>query len=321
VPGARPTEAAVIQAPASTGSAAPILFGVATPGGPSSLADLDAFERHAGKRVGLYLYYKSFAYGRFEPVQADAIRARGALPAITWEPWEPTGTANQPPYALQRVTSGAYDDYIRQWATDIKRWRHPLLLRFAHEMNGDWYPWCEGVNGNRPGDYVAAWRHVRRIFGSVGATNASWVWNPYVRLPGSALLGSFYPGDRYVDCVGLDGYNWGSTRAGSSWQSFTETFEASMAELRDITDKPLVIGEVATTEVGGDKAAWIKDFFGCLKRNPAIRAFVWFNFEKESDWRIESSAAATAAFAAGISDPRFGGRPEHALAPGAVCSA
>jgi beta-mannanase len=307
VPGVRPTEATVIQAPASTATPAPILFGVATPGGPSSLADLDTFEQRAGKRVGLYVYYASFAYSRFKPAHADAIRARGALPEITWEPWEPTGTANQPSYALQRIRSGAYDDYIRHWATDIKRWRHPLLLRFAHEMNGDWYPWCEGVNGNRPGDYVAAWRHVRELFRAEGAANARWVWNPYVRLPRSAPLASFYPGDEYVDGVGLDGYNWGSTRLGSSWQSFAETFEGSVAELRDITDKPMMIGEVASTEVGGDKAAWIKDFFGCLKRNPAIRAFVWFNFDKESDWRIESSAAATAAFAAEIADPRIGG--------------
>jgi hypothetical protein len=310
--GARPTEPAVIQAPTFTGRPAPILVGVATPGGPSSLAELDTFEQHAGKRVGLYVYYANFAYSRFEPAQADAIRARGALPEITWEPWEPTGTADQPAYALQRLSSGAYDDYIRQWATDIKTWRHPLILRFAHEMNGDWYPWCEGVNGNRPGGYVAAWRHVRAIFRAEGATNARWVWNPYVRLPGSAPIASFYPGDGDVDWVGLDGYNWGSTRSGSSWQSFAEIFEASMAELRDITDKPTMIGEVASTEVGGDKAAWINDFFGCLERNPTIRGFAWFNFDKESDWRIESSAAAAAAFAAGIADPRFGGGPEQA---------
>jgi hypothetical protein len=299
--GARPDEAALTRTQASMGSPAPVLFGVATPGGPS-LVDLDAFERVAGKRVGLYLYYESFAYSRFEPTQADAIRARGALPEITWEPWNPTGTANQPGYGLQSITSGAYDDYIRQWATDIRAWRHPLLVRFAHEMNGDWYPWCEGVNGNRLGDYVAAWRHVHRIFRAAGTTNAKWVWTPYVRLPGSAPLASFYPGDRFVDWVGLDGYNWGSTRPGSAWQTFAEIFGPSLAELRDITDKPLMIGEVASTEIGGDKAAWMNDFFDGLKRNPAIRAFAWFNFDKESDWRIESSEAATAAFAAGIAD-------------------
>jgi Glycosyl hydrolase family 26 len=297
-------EAQLTRTRLATRGQAPVLFGVATPAGPS-LADLDAFEARAGKRVGLYLYYESFAHSRFEPAQADAIRARGALPAITWEPWDPAGTADQPDYALQRIISGTYDDYIGEWATEIGAWGHPLLLRFAHEMNGDWYPWCETVNGNRPGDYAAAWRHVHRIFRAAGATNAKWAWTPYVRLPGSLPLAALYPGDEYVDWVGLDGYNWGSTRTWSSWQRFAEIFEPSLAELKAITDKPVMIGEVASTEVGGDKAAWIDDFFDGLKRHHAIRAFAWFNFNKESDWRIESSPAATEAFAAGLADPRF----------------
>src|SRR3712207_6839241 len=152
-------------APPHTGGSrgAPILFGVATPGGPS-LVDLDAFEAHAGKPVGLYVYYESFARSRFEPAHAEAIRARGALPEITWEPWDPGGGVDQPRYALRRIASGAHDAYIREWATDARAWGKALLLRFAHEMNGDWYPWCERANGNRPGDYAAAWRHVHGVF-------------------------------------------------------------------------------------------------------------------------------------------------------------
>jgi beta-mannanase len=289
-----------------------ILFGVATP----TLADLPAFEEKAGRPVALYSYFESFSLSRFDSARADAIRSRGALPAITWEPWEPAGTADQPEYALRRITAGAFDEHIHAWAADVGAWGHPLLLRFAHEMNGDWYPWCEGVNENRPGDYAAAWRHVHGIFRTVGALNVQWAWTPYVRLPGSAPLESFYPGSDYVDWVGLDGYNWGSTRSWSRWQSFAEIFEASLAELRGITDKTVLIGEVASTEIGGDKAAWIGDFFEALAGDRSIRAFVWFNFDKESDWRIQSSEAATSAFAAGLASPRFGrvgdhGRDEH----------
>ena len=97
---------------------------------------------------------------------------------------------------------------MRRWATQIKAWGKPLMLRFAHEMNGDWYPWSEGVNGNGAGQYVAAYRRVVTLFRSVGATNVTWVWSPNVAYPGSVPLSRLFPGDGYVDRTGLDGYNW-----------------------------------------------------------------------------------------------------------------
>ena len=66
-----------------------------------------------------------------------------------------------------------------------------------------------------------------------------------------------------------------------------------------------MLAEVASTELGGDKAQWIRGFFRGLQRNPDIVAFVWFDYEKETDWRIESSAASVAAFAAGVAEPRY----------------
>ena len=86
------------------------------------------------------------------------------------------------------------------------------MIRFAPEMNGDWRPWATGVNGNRPGDYVAAWRHVRRRFRRAGAGNVVWVWNPIIAYEGSTPLRELFPGSREVDWMAVDGYNWGSTR-------------------------------------------------------------------------------------------------------------
>jgi beta-mannanase len=224
---------------------------------------------------------------------------------ITWEPWDPAnGSALQPLYSLARLADGTYDAYIARWAAQVKAWGGPLRLRFAHEMNGNWYPWGSGVNGNTAPQYVSAWRHVHDLFVAAGATNVTWVWTPNV-IDGMAPIGPLYPGDAYVDWVGVDGYNWGTTKSWSSWQSFNQVFGSSLGALRQLTTRPIVIGETASTEMGGSKSQWIQDFFAQLKANTDIKAFIWFNLAKETDWRIESSSTATQAFRTGVSDSRY----------------
>jgi len=107
------------------------------------------------------------------------IRQHGSIPLVTWEPGdgEVLNKANQPAYSLKNIINGNFDSYITQWARLAKAWGNPFFLRFAHEMNGNWYPWSEGVNGNATGDYAKAWRHVHDIFVREGVTNATWVWH------------------------------------------------------------------------------------------------------------------------------------------------
>jgi beta-mannanase len=101
---------------------------------------------------------------------------------IDWLSWDASKGANQADFRLATIASGKHDSTIRQWATGAKAWGHPLFLRFDHEMNGNWqFPWAEQLNGNKPGDYVKAWRHVHDVFAaSVGATNITCVWCPNV---------------------------------------------------------------------------------------------------------------------------------------------
>jgi beta-mannanase len=247
------------------------------------------------------MWYQQWAgAGGFPSDAADRVAATGAVPEITWEPWNAADGTTQPAYSLSAIAFGQQDAYIRSWATSIARWGKPLRLRFAHEMNGSWYPWAEGVNGNATGSYSAAWRHVHDLFVASGARNVIWVWSPNVSYPGSMGLTGLFPGDSYVDEVALDGYNWSTLQAGTTWQSFAQIFQPSLDELHAITARPASIGEVASTEVGGDKAQWITDMFTTLKATPAIRGFTWFDFAKETDWRVDSSAASAAAFRAGL---------------------
>jgi beta-mannanase len=170
-------------------------------------------------------------------------------------------------------------------------------------MNGPWWAWGESVNGNQPGDFAKAWRHVHDIFSSVGANNATWVWCPVVDNAGQYTpMAGLYPGDAYVDWTCLDGYNWNGP-----WLSFDQVFRSSYDTVMSIApSKPMVIGEVASTESGGSKAAWITDALTKMATSyPQIKAFLWSEFRDGMDWPIETSSSSQTAFAQGIASPAY----------------
>lgn len=101
----------------------------------------------------------------------------------------------------------------------------------------------------------------------------------------------------------MDGYNWGDMEG--DWQTFFEVFQGIYPELA-ATNKPIVIGEMASAEAGGDKAAWIADIVPTLRDQfPMIKGLLWFDIDKETDWHISSSPASEAAFEAMANDPYF----------------
>jgi glycosyl hydrolase family 26 len=249
------------------------------------------------------------------PRQAmDNIRAHGAIPIFSWgAESSPRTSAEQPAFALSQIAGGAYDPYIAQFATEARDWGHPFFLRPFWEMNGNWFPWSEIANGNSPGQFVAAWRHVHDVFGAVGAGNATWVWCPYAdtkkRLQRTRLK-PLYPGGAYVDWTCLDGYNWGQNLVNPRpWRSFGELFDpAYKAVTKKVAPrKPLMLGEFATSPYGGHKAKWIRRMFEKLPRKyPRVRALVYFDtVDRGVDWPLETSPAATRAFAKGIRKGRY----------------
>ncbi len=283
---------------------APLRFGVSTPQGPLVASEIAAVAATVGEQPSIELWYEDFR----QPLSAAklaAVDARGATPLITWEPWAWGGGATQTAYRSSRITAGAHDAQIRQWGQALAAWGKPVLLRYGHEMNGDWYPWADGVNGNKPGDYAAAWRHVHTLVTAQGATNVRWVWSPNVPYPGSTPLTQLYPGDAYVDVVALDGYNWGSSQSWSSWQSPDTLFGQGLAELRAIAPgTEIIIAETASAEQGGSKADWNTRLIAYLDAQPDVSAVVWFDHQKEADWRISSSAASASALAAALAARR-----------------
>jgi hypothetical protein len=179
-----------------------------------------------------------------------------------------------------------------------------VLIRFGHEMNGNWYGW----SGN-PTAYVEAWRHVVSVFRQVGASNVKWVWSPNVD-NGSYPFAAYFPGDSWVDYVGLDGYNWGTAGIGvNKWQSLAQVFTSSYEQITQLSSKPVMITEMSSSEAGGDKASWITTGFlhTIPEHFPRVTAVIWFDRNQEEDWRIASSSASLEAYRQVVSSSLYGG--------------
>jgi mannan endo-1,4-beta-mannosidase len=294
---------AVTAAPRSFPPAGKKFIGIMSGTGVGDWSTLNAFIAAVHVQPSVYEFTQGWAVNQFNKAAIDLVAARGMLPLISWEPWDYADTApgaqtegDQPAYKLSNIADGRFDGYIRSWAEGVKSLRYTIAIRFAHEMNGNWYPWgMQDLNGNTPAQYVAAWRHVHDIFTQVGATNVIWIWSPNVAYPGSSPLAALYPGDQYVDWVGLSGYY--GTPGMNTYESFDQIFDQTIGQLRAITAKPVVITETGGTDTGGYMTRFVTQMFQQLPRDhPDVVGVIWYEAVKGVDWRLATHPAAAAAF-------------------------
>jgi hypothetical protein len=258
-----------------------------------------AFERKIGRKLAIdHLYIPWTAPMPVAVARWD--QRHGSIPMISWAAAR-----------TDRIAAGRYDALIRARALQLKALHRPVLLRWFAEMD---------LPGSRadaisPASYVAAWRHMHRIFASVGATNVRWVWCPSASPFGTGVAKAYYPGKSYVDWIGADGYNWAPERPDTTWRSFEQIF-AAFYTWGLPTGKPMLVGEFGSIEgAPGAKAAWFTQADRALRTLfPAVRAVVYFNsehrnFGKYFDWRVTSSRSALAAFRAFANDSYFKARP------------
>jgi beta-mannanase len=281
---------------------------------------IEGFESEVGAQPKIAMYYQdwdpNWSTALVDPRVVDPIYERGVVPMISWTPYRATrNLRDQPAYRLRRIVAGAFDPYIRRAAVEAAALGKPLLVNLAPEMNGSWFSYGAAVGGNTPAQFRRMWRHVVSIFRAAGATNVRWVWSPNVYGHNTVHpFSPFYPGDAWVDAVGLDGYNWGHSRR-TAWQSFGQLFGPSYRVLSGLAEKPIIVSETASAERGGDKARWIKGMQSVVERRmPRIRAIVWFDRVKERDWKIGSSPASLSAFRQMAAAPVFSGSVESIFA-------
>jgi hypothetical protein len=267
----------------------------------------DTFVGHAGGKDVSIIHFGQpppWAHPKFEPAPVNLAWERGVIPLMDMrsEPDKEQGGDVK----LTDIVNGTPDvlEDLRRWAKEVKEYGYPFLFRWNWEMNGGWFQWGEETKSN-PGLYVASWRRLHDIAEEAGATNITWVWCPNITGLSSPSPKAWYPGDGYVDWTCLDGYNWGEAQ----WASFYNVFNESYRELLALApNKPMMIGETASTEDGGNKAMWITDAITTQVPQwfPRIRAFLWFNWNDQGrKWPIESSPAAQEAFASAIASPYF----------------
>jgi hypothetical protein len=265
---------------------------------------LASFEAELGRHVAINHNFVGWT-GDWTSMLAG-LSAGGRVPLVTWEAWD-----NSVGAPLTDIAGGVYDSMITARAQAVKAFGQKFFLRWGHEMNGNWYPWDGSHNGANLAaatTFISAYRHIHDLFVAAGATNALWVFCPNVdSVPSDSWnqWQNYYPGDAYVDWMGFDGYNWGTVQSTSTWQSFPAIASRIYPSLA-AKGKPIMIPETASTELGGDKAAWIAAILPSLESTfPSVKALVWFHMNKETDWRIDSSTASKAAFVTMASDPYF----------------
>jgi hypothetical protein len=282
--------------------AARVAVGAYIPGASTSPHRIDAYSKRVGRRPVIVQMFKTWPLVPFDGRQLTPIARRGAVPLVTWQPAASGVRDGQDTFPLPKIAAGRYDDYLRASAAAAAEWGGPILLRFAPEMNGDFYPWGLGANGNTPKDFIAAWRRVVTIFREGGADNVEWVW-----APNNGPLGRFralYPGNRWVDWLGLSAFNHGGSWG---WESFSVAVLDAYRELVSLSSKPIILAETGSGEVGGSKGRWITQAFRRqLPRFGHIRALVWFDdADRGADYRVNSSAASQRAFRRAIRPRRY----------------
>ncbi len=248
-----------------------------------NIINLEDSLRLAFPVISIYSAWGSKPEEQFPATAVRTIVNMGSTPFITWEPWLEDFDAREfpgipPPErraknSLTAIATGTYDRYIERWARDAKAVGAPIFLRFGHEMNDPYrYPW--GPQNNKPAEYVAAWHHVRAVFDSIGARNIIWIWAPH---PAYGYLDAFYPGDAYVDYIGMGVLNFGTAATWSKWWTFEELFGANYEKFTAY-GKPIMITEFGSLAVGGDRGHWFADALRQIPgRYPMLKSVIFFH--------------------------------------------
>jgi hypothetical protein len=256
---------------------------------PGSYSQVEQFAQAAGRQPNLALYYSSWG----EPFQesfASSALANGATVIVDLDPDTPTNSI-----ALSSIVAGKYDSYLETYARSVLSFGHPVVMSFGHEMNGNWYPW--GWTQQSPKEFVKAWQHVVTVFRDTGADNVTWLWTFSDVQPNTGPLQDYWPGNSYVNWVGIDSYYYFKT------DTFDSVFNPSITAVRKVTNKPILIAETAVGPIAGQPTK-IQGLLAGIKQS-GVLGFVWFDDAQNDgvyhqDWRLEGNAPAVAAFRSGL---------------------
>jgi mannan endo-1,4-beta-mannosidase len=266
-------------------------LGVYERGDQTSYAGVTRFIAATGVQPNIVLQFTNWGAG-FDFSMAYQARAHHAELLIQLQPFG---------IRLSAIAAGRYDEYLRTFANEARRFGGPVIIGFAHEMNGTWYSWSHAhAHAHAPATAsVAAWRHVVTVFRRQAAGNVTWLWT-ISHTSNVARLREYWPGQRYVDWVGIDGY----LKVPSA--TYSNTFGNTVRAVRAITAKPILIAQTAVGPDTHHQALDISQLFAGVKRQHLL-GLVWFDRYRhgginEQNWRLEGRKAALTAFNLGVRD-------------------
>lgn len=291
------------------GGSAGTTWGIFEPNAPASFSYLKQLEKRFAYEFPVLLHYQHLDSEAPLPVLQQAYK-EGRVVELTLQ----TSSNALSAFANQRlpyeILSGTYDAFLQDYARQIKEFGHPVLFRLNNEMNGDWCTYSAYYTSKDPDLFIALWRYIHEIFAQAGADNVIWVWNPNDgSFPDFKWNHAFmyYPGDEYVDVVGLTGYNTGTYYQGEKWREFAHIYDPLYRLYSSVFEHPFMITEFGSNSVGGDKAGWIDNMFAAMEKYPRIKAAVWWS---GTDWdaqmrpariyRIDENQQVMDAFARGL---------------------
>ncbi len=259
--------------PDTLSTAADTYLGVYLPGIPHSYQPVRDFVGRTGVRPNVLLYYSSW-WEPFREKFADKAAAHHAIPLVQINPEH---------VRLSDIAAGRYDTYILSFASDVRAYHRPVIVGFGHEMNAQWSKW--GYRHAKPATFVAAWRHIVSQFRMAGARNVTWLWTVNVidAHANSLPPDRWWPGDKYVNWVGIDGYY-----RRPAWR-FSALFGPTIKAVHRLTGDPILISEAGVAPRAG-KAAKISNLFAGIKAY-GLLGVVWFDAVAHQDWRINNRAA------------------------------
>jgi mannan endo-1,4-beta-mannosidase len=272
-----------VHLPADTAS----YLGVYVKGLPQSYTGVSDFTEDTKSKPDIVMYYSGW-YVPFPQHFAETVASKGSVPLVQMDPDD---------ISIKGIASGRYDGYLSSYAESVRSYRHPVILSFGHEMNGTWYSW--GYHKTSPATFVAAWRHIVKLFRALGTNNVTWLWT--VNIIDDTQRGQiprpdpWWPGGSYVNWVGIDGYYLKPT-----WR-FAPLFGPTIAAVRALTGDPILIAETGAIAAAGQPSK-IADLFTGVRKY-GLLGFVWFNStnSKNQNFSITNSPAAVAAFSKGAS--------------------
>jgi hypothetical protein len=288
-------------------------YGVYISSAPASMAPVQKVAQETGKSPNVSLFYNAWgsaATAGYSNINFTAITnacSAGMLPMLTWESWDTANGApySQPAFAPSVIASGKYDAYIRAVADKLKTAPCPVALRLDQEVNSYWYPWGINTHGmnNSAADYVAMWQHVWNIFNAENVKNVEWVWSPNAQSAkhtGLPDLSASYPGAKYVDMVGVDGYLMNST------DTFHSRFQPTLTDLKTFAaDKPWIIAECGVSSKA-NKPAQIKNLLTAVAHRKRLVGMNYFDTNKaQGNYLLDETSASLDAFKSGIANPVY----------------